>query len=107
MNDQNETGWPDFPALMICLSIAYLINECPVRMSPAEGGGGDRFHWLKSMRGKNHLPSLLPPSFRSVSFSPFFHADNLIVSIREHETTTTTTREKRMESLDNNSLLRY
>lgn len=27
VNDQNETGWADFPALMICLSIAYLINE--------------------------------------------------------------------------------
>lgn len=22
-NDQNETGWPDFPALMICLSLDY------------------------------------------------------------------------------------
>lgn len=90
---------------MICLSIAYLINECPVRMSPAEGGSVSLVE-IDEREESSSLPA--PPlSFRFVSFSPFFHADNLIVSIREHETTTTTTREKRMESLDNNSLLRY
>lgn len=84
MNDQSGTGWPDFPALMICLSIAYLINECPVRMSPRggrRGGGIRRFPLVEIDEGEESSSLLASLAFRFVSFSPFFHADNLIVSI--------------------------
>lgn len=53
VNDQNETGWPDFPALMICLSIAYLINGR--RRSTKNGTGFSSPTLIESARSNGIL----------------------------------------------------
>lgn len=56
VNDQKETGWPDFPALMICLSIAYLINER--RRSTKNGTGFSSPISIQSTRSNRILIKL-------------------------------------------------